>query len=95
MQSAHIDASEVSIEVQNGKVTLEGTVPERRMKHQIEDLDDDCMGVQDIENQVRVARSETGASAGESSTSGASSSGTGTFGTSSSSTRSSGTTKKD
>jgi osmotically-inducible protein OsmY len=72
MQSGHIDPSEVTVEVQNGKVTLEGTVPERRMKHQIEDLVDDCPGVQDIDNRVRVSRGESGAT----SESGTASSGT-------------------
>jgi hypothetical protein len=52
-----IDSSEVSVDVQNGKVMLEGTVPDRRMRHEIENLVDDCYGVLDIENQVRVQRS--------------------------------------
>jgi hypothetical protein len=56
MQSAHLDASEVSIEVKDGKVTLEGTVPERRMKHAIEDMADACPGVSDVENRLRVAQ---------------------------------------
>jgi osmotically-inducible protein OsmY len=85
MNNAYIDAAEVTVDVQNGKVTLEGTVPERRMKHQIEDLVDNCPGVQDIENRVRVARGESGSSGGETSqsgsaTAGAGTSGTGTFG---------------
>ncbi len=54
MQSAHIDASEVSIEVKECKVTLEGTVPERRMKHAIEDMAEACPGVVDVENRLRV-----------------------------------------
>jgi hypothetical protein len=56
MQSMHIDSSEVSVEVANGKVTLEGTVPERRMKHAIEDLAESCGGVQDVDNRIRVQR---------------------------------------
>jgi hypothetical protein len=55
MSAAYIDASDVSIDVKEGKVTLEGTVPERRMKHRIEDMVDDCMGVQDIDNRIRVS----------------------------------------
>jgi len=35
---------------------LDGTVPERRMKHAIEDLVDACPGVQDIDNRIRVKR---------------------------------------
>ncbi len=49
-----IDASDVTVTVDAGKVTLEGTVPERRMKHYIEDLVDACPGVQDIDNRIRV-----------------------------------------
>lgn len=51
-----IDSSEVSVGVKDGKVTLEGTVPERRMKHAIEDIADRCSGGQEIENNVRVSR---------------------------------------
>ena len=50
----YVDASDVSIEVKDGKVTLEGSVPERRMKHTIEDAVDECIGVKDIENRIRV-----------------------------------------
>jgi osmotically-inducible protein OsmY len=60
MYAWDVDASDVSLEVQNGKVMLEGTVPERRMKHAIEDIVDNCPGVQDIDNRVRVARSDPG-----------------------------------
>jgi len=51
-----IDPSEVSVSVKDAKVTLEGHVPDRRMKHSIEDLVDQCPGVQDIDNRIRVGR---------------------------------------
>ena len=51
-----IDSSDVSIEVSGGNVILEGNVPERRMRHAIEDLVDDCYGVRDIDNRLRVQR---------------------------------------
>lgn len=54
MEARDIDSSEVTVKVSAAKVTLEGTVPERRMKHAIEDLVDACPGVQDIENRIRV-----------------------------------------
>jgi osmotically-inducible protein OsmY len=57
MAADYIDAAEVSVEVKSGKVILEGSVPQRRMKHAIEDLVDDCMGVKDIDNKLRVAQS--------------------------------------
>ena len=71
MQSDSIDSSEVTVEVVGGKVSLEGTVPERYMKHAIEDLVDTCVGVQDIDNRIRVvsgAASMSGSSSGSSQT---------------------------
>lgn len=54
MQMGHIDSSEVTVEVTAAKVTLEGTVPQRWMKHAIEDLADACPGVQEVDNRVRI-----------------------------------------
>lgn len=51
----HVDSSEVTVEVRGGKVTLEGMVPSRHMKHAIEDMVDDCPGVMEIDNRIRVA----------------------------------------
>jgi hypothetical protein len=56
VEALYIDSSDVTVEVWGAQVVLEGTVPERRMKHAIEDLVDACPGVQDIENRVRVRR---------------------------------------
>jgi osmotically-inducible protein OsmY len=56
MQARYIDCSDVTVKVSAAKVTLEGTVPERPMKHAIEDLVDACPGVQDIDNRIRVRR---------------------------------------
>lgn len=50
-----IDASDVTVEVKDGTVTLYGTVPHRQMKHWIEDLVADCPGVHDVENKLNVA----------------------------------------
>lgn len=54
IQDLSIDVSDVSIEVQSGQVTLSGTVPDRHMKHAIEDVVDGCWGVDEIENDMRV-----------------------------------------
>lgn len=54
IQNLSIDVSDVSIEVQSGRVTLSGTVPDRHMKHAIEDVVDGCWGVDEIENDMRV-----------------------------------------
>lgn len=51
-----VDVAEVSIEVRDGTVLLEGTVPERYMKHRIEDIAEQCIGVADVENRIRVNR---------------------------------------
>jgi hypothetical protein len=61
MLSAFIDSSEVTIEVKDGKVIMEGTVPERRMKHAIEDMAEATAGVNDVENNVRVEQHASGA----------------------------------
>lgn len=59
-EESSVDVSEVSVDVKNGCVTLEGTVPERRMKYAIEDVADSCWGVKDVENHVRVQSSRFG-----------------------------------
>lgn len=56
-----LDVSDISVNVAGGHVTLEGTVHERFIKHAIEDCVDDCSGVQDIDNRIRVQRQSSGA----------------------------------
>ncbi|HJV24637.1 MAG TPA: BON domain-containing protein [Aromatoleum sp.] len=62
-QLHHLDVSDVSVTVSNGIVTLEGTVPDRGMKHRIEDTADSCWGVQNVENRIRVRRPDAQADA--------------------------------
>jgi hypothetical protein len=50
-----IDASDVTIEVEGGKVTLYGSVAHRQMKHWIEDIVAEIHGVTDVENKLTVA----------------------------------------
>ncbi|MCJ9708129.1 BON domain-containing protein [Bordetella hinzii] len=50
-----LDVSDVEVSVSDGQVTLQGTVPDRRTKHAVEDCVDDCAGVKEIENRVRCA----------------------------------------
>ena len=54
--ATHLDASDVTVEVADGVVTLEGIVPERRMKHAIEDIAASARGVREVENRIRVVR---------------------------------------
>jgi osmotically-inducible protein OsmY len=49
-----IDASEISVTVRQGEVTLEGSVSERSMKRAAEDLAEDVHGVQEVHNRLRV-----------------------------------------
>lgn len=57
MHSDDIDASDIDVKVEGGEVKLEGTVTERWMKHQVEDLVERCSGVKDIDNRIRVKKS--------------------------------------
>ncbi len=49
-----IDLSEVDVHVDEGRVRLEGTVPDRFSKHAIEDIADGAWGVKDVENRLKV-----------------------------------------
>lgn len=48
-----IDASEIEVAVQDGEVTLTGTVEDRRAKRRAEDLADDVTGVKHVQNNLR------------------------------------------
>ena len=52
--SHHIDARNIMVEVNQGNVTLNGTVGERRMRYMAEDLVEGVMGVVNINNQLKV-----------------------------------------
>jgi len=54
MDFADIDSSDVSVTVREGCVVLEGTVPVRSMKYEIEDIAATTLGVSDVENNIRV-----------------------------------------
>jgi osmotically-inducible protein OsmY len=51
-----VDASEIEVHVTNATVTLTGTVSDRWAKRRAEDLVEDVSGVQDVQNQLRIAR---------------------------------------
>jgi BON domain-containing protein len=53
-QHGEIDATEIEVRVENGEVTLEGTVEDRRMKRLAEDVVEDCPGVKQVHNRIRV-----------------------------------------
>lgn len=58
MNIGRIDSSDVEVSVRDGRVTLTGTVPVRHMKHEIEDIAAQTLGVDDVENNVRVPRAD-------------------------------------
>jgi osmotically-inducible protein OsmY len=50
----YVDASRISVEVQEGEVILTGTVPNRQMKRMAEDAVETIAGVIDVHNQLRL-----------------------------------------
>jgi BON domain-containing protein len=53
-EAPEIDAAEIEVTVQNGEVTLQGSVPERSMKRAAEDTAESVSGVQQMHNRLRV-----------------------------------------
>ncbi|MBB6097379.1 hypothetical protein HNR42_000793 [Deinobacterium chartae] len=51
-----IDATNIEVSVQDGEVTLSGTVPDRMQKRMAEDLAETIRGVKDVHNRLRVER---------------------------------------
>jgi osmotically-inducible protein OsmY len=51
-----IDASEIEVSVKNGEVTLSGTVDDRHAKRLAEDIAEECSGVSEVRNNIRVQR---------------------------------------
>ena len=49
-----IDATEITVAVENGEVTLAGSVISRQQKRRAESILDDISGVRDVHNQLRV-----------------------------------------
>lgn len=51
-----VDASEIEVQVKDRKVTLSGSVQNRRMKHIAEDLAEAVSGVDDVDNRITVTK---------------------------------------
>ena len=60
MRHPNIDPSEVTVQVQNGEVTLTSTVDDRQSKRLAEDIAESCSGVSEVHNQLRVQRGTQG-----------------------------------
>jgi osmotically-inducible protein OsmY len=54
-----VDASNISVTVNNGEVTLEGTVATRLQKRRAEDCAEDVSGVRNVQNNLRVHERST------------------------------------
>ncbi|HKP30296.1 MAG TPA: BON domain-containing protein [Gemmatimonadales bacterium] len=67
----HIDASEITVEVRGGEVTLTGTVDNRDAKREAERAVENEPGVKEVQNQLRVQqkRAESQSQGSESTTS--------------------------
>lgn len=55
-----LDASEITVVVNNGEVVLSGTVTSRDQKRRAEDVAERISGVKDVTNQLRVSREANG-----------------------------------
>jgi hypothetical protein len=58
-----VDASEITVRVEEGVVKLTGAVNDRCAKRRAEDIAGAVRGVRDVENELRVGRGEVGTSA--------------------------------
>lgn len=54
-----VDASSISVTVENGEVTLNGTVSRREDKRRAEDIVEDISGVKHVQNNLRVQQTAT------------------------------------
>jgi hypothetical protein len=52
-----VDASEITVNVKGGEVTLEGSVTDRYSKRRAEDIVESVSGVQDVSNRLRTRKS--------------------------------------
>lgn len=51
-----VDATDITVRVDRGEVTLEGTVETRHMKRLAADIAEEVPGVQDVHNTIRVTK---------------------------------------
>jgi hypothetical protein len=59
-----LDASGIEVTVNNGEVTLSGTVPNREQKRRSEDLIEHVTGVREVNNTLRINRAPEGTNVG-------------------------------
>jgi osmotically-inducible protein OsmY len=54
LEDPYIDATDIEVTVNNGEVTLSGTVDDRQAKRRAEDILDDISGIKHLENRLRA-----------------------------------------
>lgn len=59
-EAREIDASDIEVDVKEGEVFVTGAVPERKMRYWAEDAIYKVRGVQDVNNQIKVKKSDQG-----------------------------------
>lgn len=60
--SGEIDATDIEVRVDNGEVTLSGSVSDRSQKRRAEDLIEQVSGVREVHNNLRVGYSDAASS---------------------------------
>lgn len=68
MISPDVDASDIEVRVENGVVTLSGTVEDRHQKRIAEYIAEDSAGVDDVNNEIRIRHGFWANASGESAT---------------------------
>lgn len=58
LSEGYLDATEIEVSVMNAEVTLTGTVNSRSDKRRAEDIAESVAGVTNVENRIRVKRSD-------------------------------------
>jgi hypothetical protein len=51
---ADLDVGEVEVTVEGGEVTLTGVAPDRKTKRRVGEIADECFGVRDVHNRIKV-----------------------------------------
>lgn len=59
-----VDATDIDVRCESGRIVLEGRVPTRWMKHRAEDIADSIRGASDVENRLRVLPADVAARTG-------------------------------
>src|SRR5690606_23538600 len=55
-----IDLRDISIGVENGRVSLDGSISDQQMKERIEEIISECDGVQHVNNNLGIAKAAGG-----------------------------------